>query len=318
MSVEILHAEGYTRADDTSRLSTGENTAELEATGMTKIRGKISQMLGIRSSHEDIHSVIETDFLDDAPPCERINGRVLYRPSKGNKTFKVSVIHLVLFRIKSHMSLVSIMIEFIPFQTVGVFVGSSMFQILMLCMYGTFILMHCACIDVFFFLSADDMTEAHSSHDVQSRHQPLLHPQPSVDADLWRAVVSVLQTKLQLWSQLPQISDLDILIPSDMVERVAKDIVRMSSVEPNGLNGMRIHIKLLRKPSQELFSLGTIQYASECHVTFELVLTLIEDKKKWFHLRDLFTPFIPGCLSSNKENVYISPGYQMEKKKLHH
>ena len=169
--------------------------------------------------------------------------------------------------------------------------------------------------------SEDEASRRHvipaTSHTPQ--HEPLLMSQPSVDEQQWSDVVHVLHAKLQESSQQPRFCDYEFLLPCNLVEKVAKDMVRMSCCEPSGLRGLVIHISLQRKQDKETFKLGKVQYDPCTVATFELHLTLIEDKKKWFHLRDLVAPMVPGCLSDNigKEEVYISPGYQMEKKKLY-
>ncbi|ELU14982.1 hypothetical protein CAPTEDRAFT_186269 [Capitella teleta] len=146
---------------------------------------------------------------------------------------------------------------------------------------------------------------------------PLLQSQCSVNATDWHSVVNALQSKLHAWSRHPQLSEIDVLLPHGMVDKVAKDLVRLASSEPTGLDGMCIHVNLQRKLSKQTIALGVIQYNSQVTPAFELHLTLIEDKKKWFHLRDLFAPVLPGCLvGGGKEEVYISPGFMMEKKRL--
>jgi len=134
-----------------------------------------------------------------------------------------------------------------------------------------------------------------------------------IEEEKWRSVSSILQHHLQR-DMLNH--NVDLFLPSNLLERISKDIVHLSASEPYGLRGCTIRPELSRKSGIIAFE------AVECDVntvsTFELQLTLSEDKKRWYNLRDLIAPVLPGCLNeSHAFEVFISPNYKLTKHKLY-
>lgn len=108
----------------------------------------------------------------------------------------------------------------------------------------------------------------------------------------------------------------EVFLPKDLIERISRDIVRMSECEPSGIRGCTVYASLERK--NETIALCQVDASSETVSTFEVYLTLKEDKKRWYSLRDLLFPVVPGCfLSSFQDEIYLSQGFQLVKKKLY-
>lgn len=108
----------------------------------------------------------------------------------------------------------------------------------------------------------------------------------------------------------------DLYLPSDLVNKISRDVVRMSQCEPCGLRGCVLFLNLEKRQSNH--SVSQIIFDPETLSTFELTLTLIEDKKQWFSWKALLKPAVSRCLSDSwNEQVFISPGYRLVKKKLY-
>ena len=108
----------------------------------------------------------------------------------------------------------------------------------------------------------------------------------------------------------------DLHLPSDLINKISRDVVRMSQCEPCGLRGCVLLLCLEKRQSSHSISQAT--FDPDTLATFELTLTLIEDKKQWFSWRALLKPAVSRCMSDSwNEQVFISPGYRLVKKKLY-
>lgn len=136
----------------------------------------------------------------------------------------------------------------------------------------------------------------------------------AIEDEKWQEVAAGLCNHLRARTQQLH---LDVFLPTNLMERIAKDIVRMSCCEPCGLRGCTVHFSLERK-NGTCHRLGKLQQDLTTVPTFELHLTLVQDKKRWYSLRDLLLPVVSGCLNETlSEEVYISPGYTLVKNKLY-
>lgn len=108
-----------------------------------------------------------------------------------------------------------------------------------------------------------------------------------------------------------------MFLPKDLTERISRDIIRMSECEPCGLRGCVVHTNLeLRKG--ENIKLCSVPFSEDTVSTFEVYLTLKEDKKRWYSLKDLILPVVSGCLTDPfQEEIFLSPGFQLVKQKLY-
>lgn len=138
-------------------------------------------------------------------------------------------------------------------------------------------------------------------------------PAESADPDQVSDVTSVLRGALLAGSGAHR---LDLLLPSTLLGRLARDVLRMSCCEPYGVRGCTLVLSLQR--GSETVSLGRAECCDDTVSTFELHLTLTADKRRWYSLRDLIAPVLPGCLNESQAlEVYISPGYRLAKHKLY-
>jgi len=102
-----------------------------------------------------------------------------------------------------------------------------------------------------------------------------------------------------------------ILLPADMLPRLAKEIMRMSASEPYGIRGVLINIALEQR--DKTIALGKVESTSYVAATFVVNITFREDESRWNTIRGLV---LGGFLGRNKE-LYFSPGYKVEKEKLY-
>ena len=107
-----------------------------------------------------------------------------------------------------------------------------------------------------------------------------------------------------------------LVLPHNLVSRIAEDVVRMSHSEPCGLRGCVLYVTVQRADSCQ--STGKIECDPDVVATFELHLTLKEDSSHWFNLKELLFHLFAGCSpGAARDDVYISPGYQLVKRKLY-
>ena len=110
--------------------------------------------------------------------------------------------------------------------------------------------------------------------------------------------------------------DSEVFLPKDLIDRISRDIARMSECEPCGIRGCVVHVSLERK--DDTITLCSVPVSTETVATFEVYLTLKEDKKRWHSLKELFFPVVPGCLLNPfQEEIFLSQGFQLVKKKLY-
>ena len=104
-----------------------------------------------------------------------------------------------------------------------------------------------------------------------------------------------------------------IMLPQDLIQRLAKDIVYLSQSEPYGLRGCVLFVNL-QSEENESERLGRIECNSHVVSTFEVHVTLVEDVKRWCTLKDLV---FRGLFSCKKEELYLSTEFKLAKKKLY-
>lgn len=134
-----------------------------------------------------------------------------------------------------------------------------------------------------------------------------------IEEAAWKKISNILCQHLRKQASKNR---LEVFLPNNLLERVAKDCVRMSHCEPCGVRGCMVQVALEKRNGQ-LVDLGKVQTDSTAVPTFELHLTLVQDRKRWYCLRDLFLPMVIGCLNDKYEEVYLSPGYTLVKHKLY-
>ncbi|XP_064619713.1 DNA damage-inducible transcript 4-like protein [Lineus longissimus] len=106
----------------------------------------------------------------------------------------------------------------------------------------------------------------------------------------------------------------DILLPDDLLGRIAQDIFTMSECEPCGLNGSVIFINLENRTKCR--KLCKLRLNGQVVPTFELHLLLKEDGQKWFNPKKIIS-VLEKYFTSKRNPVLLSDSYQVEKKKLY-
>lgn len=101
----------------------------------------------------------------------------------------------------------------------------------------------------------------------------------------------------------------EVSIPCDLTTRIASDILRVSEREPCGVRGCTVYIEFEEEP-QNSRRIGTLKVDSEMVSTFELYLTLRQDKRGWASL-------LPQFMKNLSRSVTISPDYSLTKHKLY-
>ncbi|XP_054269535.1 protein charybde-like isoform X2 [Macrosteles quadrilineatus] len=103
----------------------------------------------------------------------------------------------------------------------------------------------------------------------------------------------------------------EVLLPADLLPRVARDVLRMAENEPCGLRGCTLYVNF--ESEQECRKIGTVKCDPNTVSTFELFLTLRRDS------RSTWTSLIPQFIKNLTKGgtIMISPGFTLEKKKLY-
>ncbi|XP_022191088.1 protein charybde isoform X1 [Nilaparvata lugens] len=108
-----------------------------------------------------------------------------------------------------------------------------------------------------------------------------------------------------------QLSCGEVLLPADLLPRIARDVIRMAENEPCGLRGCTLFINF--GTEEECRRIGTIKCDPNTVSTFELFLTLTQDAKSTWH--SILPQFIKNLTKGG--TIMISPAFELEKKKLY-
>ncbi|XP_066304118.1 DNA damage-inducible transcript 4-like protein [Branchiostoma lanceolatum] len=104
----------------------------------------------------------------------------------------------------------------------------------------------------------------------------------------------------------------NLVVPDNLTQKIARDVMRMSDNEPCGLRGCLIHT--VYEDSDVCKQVGRVNYDPDTVNTFELTLTLRRDRAAWLNTLRALLPF-SGC--SGQKTVTLSSGYRLVKKKLY-
>lgn len=104
-----------------------------------------------------------------------------------------------------------------------------------------------------------------------------------------------------------------IMLPQDLIGRLAKAIMQLSRSEPYGLRGCTVFLNL-QSEEHGTERLGRIECNSHVVSTFEVQVTLKEDVKRWCTLKDLVVNGVFGC---KEKELYLSADFKLSKKKLY-
>lgn len=111
-------------------------------------------------------------------------------------------------------------------------------------------------------------------------------------------------------SQDVELGGRKIMLPADMLPRMARDILRMSENEPYGIRGLLVNVSL--KQGEKTVHLGKVESTSYVAATFVVNITVQEDVGRWNSIKEL----VLGGLLGRKE-LYLAPEYTSQKQKLY-
>ncbi|XP_055907661.1 protein charybde [Eupeodes corollae] len=104
----------------------------------------------------------------------------------------------------------------------------------------------------------------------------------------------------------------EVSLPWDLTPRIAAEIIKVSEKEPCGIRGCTIYIEFEDEPSNTR-RIASMKVDPNTVPTFELYLTLKQDKSGW---TSLLPQFIKNLTKSS--TILISPDFSLTKNKLYH
>ncbi|KAM7359060.1 protein scylla-like [Cochliomyia hominivorax] len=101
----------------------------------------------------------------------------------------------------------------------------------------------------------------------------------------------------------------EVSLPSDLTQRIATDIVRVSEREPCGIRGCTVFVEY-EEEINNVKRIAKLKLDPEMVSTFEVYLTLRQDKRGW-------TSLLPQFIKGLSRTITISPDYTINKRKLY-
>ncbi|KFM65696.1 Protein charybde, partial [Stegodyphus mimosarum] len=108
----------------------------------------------------------------------------------------------------------------------------------------------------------------------------------------------------------------EVLLPHDLIWRIADQVVTASEYEPCGLRGCLIYIHLQDVKKLERRRVGVVKWDPNTVATFEIHLTLFQDNNSWWSLRHLIPEKLLQSLGK-RSSLVISSHFLLDKKKLY-
>lgn len=136
------------------------------------------------------------------------------------------------------------------------------------------------------------------------------HDDSEEDCGATSALARRLEEELRA-AKSAQLSCGEVLLPSNLLVRISRDVLRLAENEPCGLRGCTLFVNF--EGTQECRRIGTIKCDPNTVSTFEVYLTLKQDSSPWHN----FLPRFIQNLTRGGGTVVISQGYTLEKKKLY-
>lgn len=134
-------------------------------------------------------------------------------------------------------------------------------------------------------------------------------PDDSEDGGACQALARRLESELRA-AKSAQLACGEVLLPADLLPRIARDVLRMAENEPCGLRGCTLFINF--ENDQVCRRIGAIKCDPNTVSTFELYLTLKQDSSSW---HSLLPQFLKNLTRGG--TIMISQGFVLEKKKLY-
>jgi hypothetical protein len=137
---------------------------------------------------------------------------------------------------------------------------------------------------------------------------PILSTSPHEDA--LQALTLRLQNELRA-AKSRHLACTEVLLPSDLLHRIASEMFEMSEKEPCGIRGCSLFIEFEDEPDNTR-RIASLKTDPNTVSTFELYLTLKHDRSGW-------TSILPQFLKNlaRGSTIMISPEYKLTKTKLY-
>uniref|UniRef100_T1PEM8 Protein scylla n=1 Tax=Musca domestica TaxID=7370 RepID=T1PEM8_MUSDO len=130
----------------------------------------------------------------------------------------------------------------------------------------------------------------------------------SVDAAAVNELSQRLLTELRA-AKTRNLTCTEVSLPTDLTQRIASDIVRVSEREPCGIRGCTVFVEY-EEEANNLKRIAKLKLDPEMVSTFEVYLTLRQDKRGW-------TALLPQFIKGLSRTITISPDYSIVKRKLY-
>jgi len=151
-------------------------------------------------------------------------------------------------------------------------------------------------------------TLSHSSSSANNNAATVIN---SVEEDATlQALTMRLQSELRT-AKSRHLACTEVLLPFDLLERVASEMIVMSEKEPCGIRGCTVYIEFEDEPSNTR-RIASLQVDPNMVSTFELYLTLRHDRSGW---TSLLPQFLKNLARSS--TIMISPDFIITKNKLY-
>lgn len=105
---------------------------------------------------------------------------------------------------------------------------------------------------------------------------------PGVRDDMVTGCVSALARRLETELRAAKSAQLacgEVLLPPDLLQRVAADVFALAEVEPCGIRGCTLYVEFLSADLQNCRRIATVKWDPNTVSTFELTLTLKQDPR---------------------------------------
>ncbi|XP_061402684.1 protein scylla-like, partial [Musca vetustissima] len=148
----------------------------------------------------------------------------------------------------------------------------------------------------------------HLHHTLQTEEEEQFDCDSCIDAAAVNELSQRLLTELRA-AKTRNLTCTEVSLPTDLTQRIASDIVRVSEREPCGIRGCTVFVEY-EEEANNLKRIAKLKLDPEMVSTFEVYLTLRQDKRGW-------TALLPQFIKGLSRTITISPDYSIVKRKLY-
>lgn len=162
-------------------------------------------------------------------------------------------------------------------------------------------------------VSATSQSQSNNDTDLNNDEQNNIEQQQQqqIRSPAVNLLSSLLQNELRQ-AKSRHLACTEVLLPADLLHRVAVEILKVSEKEPCGIRGCTVYIEFEDEPSNTR-RIASLKTDPNTVSTFELYLTLKHDRSGW-------TSILPQFLKNltRSSTIMISPEFILTKNKLYH